>query len=75
MIFNKYILIILSFFLAETAVSQLVINEYCASNENGLTDNYTSGSLPAGEAGDWFEIYNTTGAAVDITGWYVSDKA
>jgi len=33
------------------------INEVCAS----------------GEDGDWIELYNGSGAAVDLTGWYLSD--
>jgi gliding motility-associated-like protein len=48
--------------------SQVVVNEACASNLNGYADNY-------GEFEDWFELYNTTGAAVDISGWWVSNRS
>ncbi|MFN6117870.1 MAG: lamin tail domain-containing protein, partial [Flavobacteriales bacterium] len=48
--------------------AQVVVNEVCASNMNGYADNY-------GEFEDWFELYNTTGAAVDISGWWVSNRA
>lgn len=48
--------------------AQVVINEYCAANMGSHTDAF-------GENEDWFELYNTTGSVVDLTGWYVSDKA
>jgi hypothetical protein len=48
--------------------SQVIINEYSCSNMNGPTDNF-------GENEDWIELYNTTGAAIDLTGYYLSDKS
>ena len=53
---------------AFSSYSQVVINEYCAANMNDYTDAF-------GRNEDWFEIYNSGGGAVDLTGWYVSDKA
>lgn len=50
-----------------TGNAQVIINEYSCSNMNGYTDNY-------GENEDWVELYNTTGAAIDLTGYYLSDK-
>ena len=47
--------------------AQVVVNEVCASNRTSHTDNY-------GDYEDWFELYNTTGAAVDIGGWWVSNR-
>ena len=47
--------------------AQVIINEYSCSNMNGYTDNY-------GENEDWVELYNTTGAPIDLTGYYLSDK-
>nr|AOE10990.1 conserved hypothetical protein [uncultured bacterium] len=35
---------------------------------NGPLDNY-------GENEDWIELYNTTGAPIDLTGYYLSDKS
>lgn len=35
---------------------------------NGITDSY-------GDREDWVELYNTTGAPVDLTGFYLSDKS
>jgi gliding motility-associated-like protein len=57
------------------AQGQVVVNEVCASNRwiNNtppvplLSDNY-------GENEDWFELYNTTGAAVDISGWWLGNR-
>lgn len=48
--------------------AQVVVNEVCASNMGTYADNY-------GEFEDWFELYNTTGAAVDISGWWLSNRA
>jgi gliding motility-associated-like protein len=48
--------------------AQVVVNEVCASNMNDYADNY-------GEFEDWFELYNTTAAPVDISGWWVSNRA
>ena len=48
--------------------AQVIINEYSCSNMSGYTDNF-------GEREDWVELYNTTGAAIDLTGYYLSDKA
>ncbi len=48
--------------------SQVIINEYSCSNVTGITDAY-------GEREDWIELFNPTSAAVDLTGWYLSDKA
>jgi gliding motility-associated-like protein len=44
------------------------INEYSCSNISGPTDAY-------GEREDWIELLNTTAAPIDLTGWYLSDKA
>ncbi len=47
--------------------SQIVINEYCTAN-NSFNDAY-------GKTPDWIELYNAGGSNVDITGYYLSDKA
>jgi len=47
---------------------QVIINEYSCSNVTGITDAY-------GEREDWIELFNPTGTTVDLTGWYLSDKA
>lgn len=47
--------------------AQVVINEVSASNLTAYADNF-------GEYEDWIELYNTTAAPVDISGWYLSDS-
>ncbi|MBI5916763.1 MAG: CotH kinase family protein [Bacteroidetes bacterium] len=46
--------------------AQVVINEICASNLNGLTDG-------DGDREDWFELYNSGAIAVNLSGWFLSD--
>lgn len=58
------LLVLLSFSLH----SQVVINEYSCSNMNGITDAF-------GNQEDWVELYNTSGTAVDLTNFYLSDKS
>lgn len=41
------------------------INELVASNQHGLEDN---GTYP-----DWLELYNAGSAAVDLSGWFLTD--
>jgi gliding motility-associated-like protein len=48
--------------------AQVVINEYSAANVSNHLDGF-------GEYEDWFELYNGTGNAIDLTGWYLSDRA
>jgi hypothetical protein len=45
-----------------------VINEVMASNSKTATDN-------KGEYDDWIELYNKSNAAIDISGWFISDDA
>lgn len=49
------------------AFSQVVINEYSCSNINGPTDAF-------GEREDWVELYNTSSSAVNLSGYFLSDK-
>ena len=48
--------------------AQLYINEYSAANFDSYQDNY-------GEYEDWFEIYNSSTNQIDISGYFLSDKA
>lgn len=44
------------------------ISEFMASNRTGLTDE-------DGAFSDWIEIHNPDTAAIDLTGWYLTDNA
>ncbi len=64
----KYILIVLVLVTKLALYGQnLVVNEFMASNSHVLSDN-------AGEYDDWIEIYNSTGADIDLAGYYFSDN-
>jgi CotH protein/lamin tail-like protein len=45
----------------------IIINEFCASNSNGITDNM-------GEYEDWIEIFNYGMSPVNIGGMFISDN-
>src|SRR5436190_11891015 len=47
--------------------AQVVLNEVSAANINGPADSY-------GDRPDWIVLYNTSGALVDLTGWYLGDN-
>jgi hypothetical protein len=51
-----------------TSASDVVINEVMATNTKTVTD-------PKGEFDDWIELYNKSNAAVNLSGWYISDDA
>lgn len=44
------------------------INEFMASNQGGIRDE-------DGDTSDWIEIHNPGAAAVEMGGWYLTDKA
>jgi len=46
----------------------LVISELLAVNDSGLADG-------GGDRSDWIEIYNPSDAAVNLGGWYLTDRA
>ena len=55
---------------SQPAFSQIVINEYsCANASSGGDPDFF------GEFEDWVELYNTSGTALDLNGFYLSDKA
>lgn len=47
--------------------SQILINEFSASNLNQFPDNF-------GEFEDWVELYNAGGNTVNLSGFYLSDR-
>lgn len=54
--------------MVQLSAGQVVVNEVCASNLNSYADNN-------GDYEDWFELYNTTGAPFDLSGWWLSNRA
>lgn len=46
----------------------VVINEFMAKNNSYVTD-------PNGEYDDWIELYNNSSEQIDLSGYYISDKA
>jgi gliding motility-associated-like protein len=48
--------------------AQIVINEYSGANISNHLDGFS-------QYEDWFELYNTSASPVDLTGWYLSDRA
>ena len=52
--------------LAEQHITPVRINEVSGSNDSYI-DEY-------GKKGDWVELYNTTGAPVDVEGMYLTDN-
>lgn len=53
--------------LQSASADDLVINELMASNTEATADE-------EGEFDDWIELYNTSGAAVDISNWTLTDN-
>lgn len=68
--FYKIFLGLLVFLSVQSVYAQLVINEYSCANSTaaGFSDSF-------GEREDWVELYNTTGGAIDLNGYYISDKS
>lgn len=55
-------------FFAQAGNGQVVINEYSASNLASYPDEYNAYE-------DWIELYNTSSSAIDLSGYYLSDKS
>jgi len=51
----------------ETGRAQVVINELMPVNSTTIADNY-------GEYDDWIELFNVTGSAIDLSGYYLADN-
>ncbi len=63
----RFIILICSIAIAQSIAAQVVINEFSAANTT-ITDNF-------GESEDWVELFNTTGTAVNLSGWHLSDRS
>lgn len=67
--FTRILIAVISPLLSALPVnSQVVINEYSCANVSSVPDNY-------GEYNDWVELYNAGPAAVNLVGYFMSDKA
>jgi CotH kinase protein/Lamin Tail Domain/Chitobiase/beta-hexosaminidase C-terminal domain len=64
----KTLLFVFGILFFSSVNAQVVINEYSASNLKQFLDNY-------GEGEDWIELYNTSAAAANIGGYYLSDDS
>ncbi|HRG91089.1 MAG TPA: chitobiase/beta-hexosaminidase C-terminal domain-containing protein, partial [Chitinophagales bacterium] len=65
--YRHYTLIVLALLLTGIGKAQIVINEFSAANKS----SYAAAN---GNYYDWVELYNNSGAAVNISGWYLSDN-
>ena len=63
----KTFVIILLITFSGILQGQVLVNEYSGANRNGIADDF--GNNP-----DWIELYNAGGTAVDISGYFLSDK-
>lgn len=67
---KKFFTSLFLFSLCTVLSAQIVINEYSAANYSGI--DFQTGPGIAYE--DWIELYNTSAASVDLSGYYLSDK-
>lgn len=65
--FQKKLTLLLFTVFSFSLSAQVVINEYSASNLKDFPDSFLKFE-------DWVELYNTSNQAVDLSGWYLSDK-
>ena len=66
---NYFVPFLLTAFLLfpEFLISQVVINEYSASNLTGYLDNHDKSE-------DWIELYNSGAESVNLEGYFLSDN-
>jgi hypothetical protein len=65
---KKLLFVLLTIISFLNAQSQVVINEYSASNLKQFLDNFGKGE-------DWIELYNGGSSAVIVGGYYLSDDS
>ena len=63
---NKHLTLFPILLYLNIMYSQVVVNEYSASNLTTYTDNYSMEE-------DWIELYNTGDVDIDLGGYYLSD--
>jgi len=62
------ITICLTIFICKISVAQVIINEISNKNSGQITDEDN-------ELDDWIELYNPSGSAIDLTGYFLSDDS
>ncbi|MBC8197757.1 MAG: CotH kinase family protein [Candidatus Marinimicrobia bacterium] len=63
---KKYFVYLIEIIFISSIFSQVIINEYSASNLSEFTDNYQLEE-------DWIELYNTSLNDLDLSGYFLSD--
>ncbi len=63
-----FTIIFFALFFSNQATSQVLINEWMASNSSVIEDPDFN------ESGDWIELYNSAGIPLDIGGWLLTDN-
>ena len=61
-------LLALFFGIAQSIAQPVIISEFLASNQSGLTDE-------DGDLSDWIELYNVGHEPASLSGWYLTDDA
>ena len=64
----RFFTFILCLLYVQTLFSQVVINELSASNATTIENTQFA------DFNDWIELYNTTAATVDLSGYYLTDN-
>lgn len=66
--FRFYYFILFAIFAFKVSAEGLVINEFSAKNETGITDK-------DGETVDWIELYNNSEISINLLGYALSDDS
>ncbi len=66
---KSFIILFVMLMLTNIVAADILINEFMASNSEFYEDPQEPGEYP-----DWIELYNSSGQAVNISGWYLTDN-